>query len=111
VTKLNVRDTRQVSCLACETLEELLHLTSRPAIKLWASRWENDVWKSCSAGSLLGERVAWLIVAGGVALYSQQGVGSNKERREIISWANVSIHGTFIHYCLLSSARLLCSLK
>jgi hypothetical protein len=33
--RFNGRDTRQVSCLVCETLEELFPMPSRPVPKLW----------------------------------------------------------------------------
>jgi hypothetical protein len=54
----------------CETLEELVPLTSRAVTKLWASRCENDCWGSCYVGNLLLERVARQVVAGSVAPYA-----------------------------------------
>jgi hypothetical protein len=37
--------------------------------KIWAIRWWNDCRESCSAGNLLGERVALQVVARGVVLF------------------------------------------
>jgi hypothetical protein len=73
------RDTRQVCCSEFERLKELLPNTSRPVTKVWASRRENGCWEICSAGRLLGERVALQVVARRVAPYvelpSDKGLG------------------------------------
>jgi hypothetical protein len=41
--RVNGKYNRQVSCLVCERLKELLPIMSRPVTKLWANRRENEI--------------------------------------------------------------------
>jgi hypothetical protein len=58
--------------------------------KVWASLCENDCWESCSAGNLLGERVALQVHAGRVVPYieppSDKSLGKSLLRGYLLVW-------------------------